>query len=103
MSTGGMVSPKPGKKTAPEGAVQSRAGWAPRLLFLLFVFLGFFLLRVRGGSGRSGGGRRSRSAGGRSSVGLERGCDAVLHDRDRHDLAALELEDRHLGVLAVAL
>src|ERR1700682_5790674 len=55
-----------------------------------FSLLGFFLGRGRGGR-RGGRGARERRA------------HAVLHDRDRDHLAALQLEDGHLGVLAVAL
>src|SRR6185437_13027402 len=93
MSTPGIVS----KKNGTRRCRQSATGW-PALLFLLLVlFRGTCLARLgrRGGRGR-GGGRRG-------GVGLEGRGHAVLHDRDRDDLAVLQLEDRHLGVLAVAL
>src|SRR5262245_18684446 len=92
-------------KTAPFGAVELGHCFVV-LLFLLLVFfrlflLGLLLLRIAcRGCRRRSGGSRSGSCGGRGT--RERRGDPALHDRDRLNLPTLELEDGHLGVLAVA-
>src|SRR5690349_17622890 len=96
VSTGGFSQ----KKTAPF-PVPFLSELPYCCLFLLLVFFRCLGLRGRScgrrrGRGR-GGGRRGRGGGGRPG---ERAGDAALLDRDRLHLAALELEDRHLGVLA---
>src|SRR5687767_9035683 len=92
------------KKTAPEGAVFSDCRTT---LFLLLFFFGFFFFRFGGLAfslfrfffrGPCGCRRGGCGGAGREGRGL-----ALLHDGDGLDLAALQLEDGHLGVLAVTL